>query len=124
MKAIAMFGCALILAALTFGATGLALFRPKADVEIINKSSRNLSNAYVKFGDKVCKWGSVIVGASKGYLLFPHPITADAELHWSVDENQISKTIDLRAIYSGRQSGCLTFIVFDGRVDVTFKKEK
>lgn len=100
--------------------SGFAAVRPKVEVEIINKSARDMENAHATFGEYVCKWGSVIKSTSKGYMYYPHPITVESELHWDEDGKHRMEKLDLRKIYQRGKSGRLSFTVYDGRVGVSF----
>lgn len=99
----------------------LAAVPPEIGVEIVNRSSRDLENAKAQFGAYSCEWGWVIKGATKGYGFYPHPITAQAELHWDESSGHRVEKIDLRKIYPAGKSGRLTFTVFDDRVEATFQ---
>jgi hypothetical protein len=96
---------------------------PEMEVEVVNYSSRDLLNAYARFGEYRCGWGIVGNSFSKSYLFFPHPITPDAELHWDEDGRHRMEKIDLRKIYPPGKSGRLTFTVHDGRVEVGFREK-
>jgi len=98
--------------------------RPDVDVVIVNRSSHTLSNADAQFGEYLCEWGTVIPSATKGFGLFPHPITSDTTLHWWENERgQRSEKLDLRKIYPARAAGRLTFTFTDDGVKADFKKE-
>jgi len=103
--------------------SGLAAMKPEVDVEIVNKSSCNLGNAKAYFGDYVCEWGSVIVSTRKGFGFYPHPITPQTELHWDEAGGHRVEKIDLSKIYPPGKSGRLTFTVYDGRVEATFRPQ-
>jgi hypothetical protein len=108
---------------LCIGCATLAV-RPDVDVEVVNSSSRDLSNAEVHFGEHICGWGSVIRGASKGYGFYPHPITADAVLRWWEEgRGQRSENLDLRTVYSRGAAGRLTFTISDSGVKASYRKE-
>lgn len=111
--------CALLAAC---GGSGLAAMKPEIDVEIVNKSSRDLGNAEVRFGERVCGWGSVGKTFTKIYLFYPHPITAQAELHWYESGGHRLEKLDLSKTYPTGKSGRLTFTVYDGRVEVNFRE--
>lgn len=89
---------------------------------MVNQSARDLENAEARFGDHVCKWGSVVKTASKSYMYYPHPITAQMELHWDAAGHRVEK-IDLSKIYPRGKSGRLTFTVYDDRVEVNFREK-
>ena len=101
----------------------LAAVKPEVDVVIVNKSSRDLENAEAHFGDHTCRWGWVIKTATNGYGFYPHPITAQAELHWDESGGHRVENLDLSKIYLAGKSGRLTFTVYDGRVEVTFREK-
>lgn len=103
------------------GNRGLAAVKPEIDVEIINKSSRDLENAMARFGDNACEWGWVIKKATKVYGFYPHPITAKVELHWDESGGHRVEKLDLTKIYPRGKSGRLTFTVYDERVEVSFR---
>jgi len=105
------------------GSRGLAAVKPEVDVEIINKSSRDLENAKARFGDYACEWGWVIKTATKGYGFYPHPITAQTELDWDEGGKHRVEKLDLSKIYPPGKSGRLTFTVYDGRVEVSFREK-
>jgi hypothetical protein len=105
-----------------FGSSGQAGVRPEVDVEIINRSSRDLENATARFGQHACGWGWVIRNATKGYGFYPHPITAEAKLHWDQEGKHRVETLDLRKTYPPGKSGRLTFTVYDDRVEVSFRE--
>ena len=104
------------------GTTGLASVL-KMEVDIVNQSSRDLQEARVRFGNFDCKWGWVVKTATKSYLFYPHPITAQTELHWDDEGKHRMEKIDLTKIYPSGKSGRLTFTVFDGRVEATFREK-
>jgi hypothetical protein len=81
-------------------------------------------NALARFGDYDCEWGNVGRTFSKSYLSFPHPITPDTELHWDEDGKHRMEKLDLRKIYPPGKSGRLTFTVYDGRVEVSFREKQ
>ena len=94
---------------------------PDVDVEIVNRSSRDLKNAEAKFGEHVCQWGIVGRTFSAGYVLYPHPITEAAELRWWEEgRGQRSEKIDLRSVYPKGSAGRLTFSVSDEGVNANF----
>lgn len=95
--------------------------KTEVDVEIINRSSRDLKNARARFGDHDCLWGTVIKAATKGYGFYPHPITSTTELIWDEDGRQRLERIDLSHTYVSGKSGRLTFTIYDDRVDVSFR---
>lgn len=102
------------------GTSGLASVL-KVEVEIVNQSSRSLENTLARFGGYECKWG--YVGKSASYMFYPHPITAQTELHWDDEGKHRMEKIDLSKIYPAGKSGRLTFTVFDGRVEATFREK-
>lgn len=104
------------------GGSGLGVVKPTVDVEIINRSSRDLENATARFGQHACGWGWVIRNATKGYGFYPHPITAEAKLHWDQEGKHRVETLDLGNIYPAGKSGRLTFTVYDDRVEVSFRE--
>ena len=104
------------------GTGGLSLTRPTVDVNIVNLSSRDLSNAEVRFGEQVCQWGFVSRGSTAAYLFYPHPITAQAELHW-VDIGPRMQPMNLAKIYPRGKSGRLTFTVHNDRAEATFRED-
>ena len=104
------------------GGSGIAARKLEVDVEIINQSSRDLKNAKARFGDYACEWGWVIKTATKGFGFYPHPITAETELDWDEEGMHRVERIDLRKIYPSGKSGRLTFTVYDGRVEVSFRE--
>jgi hypothetical protein len=93
------------------------------EVEIVNQSSRDLQNTKARFGDYAFEWGSVVKGGTKGFGFYPHPITAQTELHWDEAGGHRMEKIDLSKIYPPGKSGRLTFTVFDGRVEATFREK-
>jgi len=123
MKLSAMFVGLLCLLLVGCGSGVLAAVKPEVDVEIVNKSSHDLENAKARFGDHACDWGWVIKTATKGYGFYPHPITARAELHWDESGGHRVEKLDLSKIYLPGKSGRLTFTVYDGRVEVTFREK-
>jgi len=103
----------------------LSAIRPEVDVVAVNRSSQDLSNVKVQFGEYDCSWGTLIKGATKGYLYYPHPISGEAVFQWwQIDRGQCSQTIDLRTIYPSGASGRLTFTLFDNGVVADFKGKK
>lgn len=112
----------LITTAVLCGCTAIA-GRPAVEVEITNQSSHDLANAQANFGDYACKWGIVGKTFSAIYLFYPHPITADTELHWDEAGSHRVEKIDLRQVYRRREAGRLTFSVLDSGVEVTFQKK-
>jgi hypothetical protein len=95
--------------------------KPAVEVEMVNESSGDLENAEARFGKYVCKWGWVVKGASKSYMYYPHPITAQTELHWDASGSHRTKKIDLSKVYPPGKSGRLTFTVYDDRVAASFR---
>lgn len=122
MKANFMLPCLLCVLLAACGSSGL-IFVPKIDVDIVNRSSRGLDNAEVHFGDYRCRWGRVGKTFSAGYMYYPHPITPKAELHWDEDGKHRIELLDLSKIYPPGSSGRLTFTVYDGRVEATFRPQ-
>jgi hypothetical protein len=47
--------------------------RLEIDVEIFNRSSRDLENAKAHFGENACEWGRLVKGATAGYGFYPEP---------------------------------------------------
>lgn len=114
--------CGALALGLSFACHGaLPGSRPEVEVELYNRSSHELREARVIFGEFDCGWGLVGPTFSKSYLAFPHPITAEARLEWQEQGRTRSERLDLRAVYVAGQSGRLTFTVADGRVSVAFK---
>lgn len=111
--------CALLVAC---GSRGLG-FVPKIEVEVVNRSSRDLENTEAHFGENRCRWGIVGKTFSAGYMFYPHPITAKAELHWDEAGKHRVEHLDLSKTYPPGGSGRLTFTVHDGRVEVTFQPQ-
>jgi len=109
-----LFGCA---------ADGLAAVKPEIDVEIINRSSRDMEKAKAHFGEYDCGWGWVIKNSTAVYAFYPHPITADVELNWDEDGKHRVEKLDLSKIYPPGKSGRLTFTVYEGRVEVSFREK-
>jgi hypothetical protein len=103
------------------GSTGLASV-PKIEVEIVNQSSFGLENAEARFGDYACKWGRVGKTFSAIYMSFPHPITEQTKLRWKENGKRREEKLDLRKIYPSGKSGRLTFTVYDGHVEVSFRE--
>lgn len=101
------------------GSSRLAVVNPKVDVEVVNQSARPLQNVLARFGDHECKWGNV--GKSASYLFYPHPITAHAELHWDTQGQPKMQKFDLRKTYPPGKSGCLAFVIYDDRAEVSFR---
>jgi hypothetical protein len=93
---------------------------PEMEIEIVNQSSHRLENALARFGEYKCVWG--YVGKTASYMLYPHPITAQAELQWDENGKHRAEKIDLRKIYPRGKSGRLTFAVHDDRVEVSFRE--
>jgi len=102
------------------GGSGLSIVKPDVDVDMINQSSEDLSNASAKFGDNICKWGAVGRTFTAGFMSYPHPITHDVELSWDHAEIHKVEKMDLRKIYPRGKSGRLIFTVYDDRVEVVF----
>jgi hypothetical protein len=102
-------------------ADGLTAVKAEVHVEIVNRSSQMLQNAKAIFGDYECEWGVVGKTFSKDYGFYPKPITPQAELQWDENGKARSEKIDLRKIYPPGKSGRLTFTVYDGRVEASFK---
>ena len=94
--------------------------KPAVEVEMVNELSGELENAEARFAEYVCKWGAVVKAASASYMYYPHPITAQAELHWDASGSHRTKKLDLSKVYGPGKSGCLTFTVYDDRVEVGF----
>lgn len=105
------------------GSSGLAAMKSEVDVEIINRSSRDLQDAFARFGDNDCKWGYVGRTFTAGYGFYPHPITAQTELQWDEEGKHRMEKLDLSKIYPAGKSGRLTFTVYDGRVEVSFREK-
>jgi len=103
--------------------SGSSVIKTDIEVEIFNQSTIDMENAHVVFGKYICKWGWVSKSTSKGYMFYPHPITADAELHWDEVSGHRMEKIDLRKIYLPGKSGRLTFTVYDDRVEVAFREK-
>jgi hypothetical protein len=97
--------------------------KPAVEVEVINRSSDDLSNAEARFGEYICKWGSLVRTASKSYMYYPHPIAAQTELHWDAAGSHQVRKLDLSKTYPRGSSGRLTFTIYDGRVEVTFSQK-
>lgn len=103
------------------GSHGIAIMKPEVDVVIVNRSARLLENAEARFGEYACGWGLVVPGATKGFGFYPHPITAETELHWYVGGIHRVEKIKLSKIFPKGKSGRLTFAVYDDRVEVSFR---
>ena len=114
--------CFLVLLA-ACGNNGIAAMRPEVEVEMSNKSSRDLENAEALFGEYTCRWGWVVKATSASYMYYPYPITAKAELRWDAAGKHHVENVDLRKIYQDGKSGRLTFTVYDDRVEVHFREE-
>lgn len=95
--------------------------RPGVEVEIVNRSARDLKDAEARFGDHVCRWGSVARKTSASYMYYPHPITSGVNLRWWEEgRGQRSEAIDLIGIYHQGRAGRLAFIVTDEGATATF----
>jgi hypothetical protein len=94
--------------------------RPEIDVCIENRSSNDIRDTRARFGEYACSWGSVGKTFKAVYGLFPHPITADTEIHWSVNGVYKSQKFDLRRIYLIGASGRLDFIIYDDHAEIAF----
>jgi hypothetical protein len=123
MKPNVLFAGLLCILLVGCGSNGLAAMKPEVDAEFINKSSRDLHNTKVYFGERICEWGNVGKTFTAIYLYYPHPITARAELHWDESEGHRVEKLDLSKIYPAGKSGRLTFTVYDDRVEVTFREK-
>jgi hypothetical protein len=97
---------------------------PKIDVAIENKSSKDVDNTRARFGQYECSWGFLSVDAKAINGQYPHPITAETELHWDMAGQQKEQKFDLSKVYPKGKSGRLTFTVFDDRAEVAFREEK
>lgn len=99
-----------------------AVTKPTIEIEVANFSTDDLENTEVHFDENLCKLGTVVKNTSASFMNYPDPIGTHAELCWdAVGSHQIKK-IDLRNIYHQGASGVLTFAVYEGRVEVTFRK--
>lgn len=105
------------------GSNGLSAVKSQVMVEIVNQSSRDFENAEARFGRHTCEWGWVVRATSKGYGFYPHPITTETELHWDEPGGHRVEKLDLKKIYPPGKSGRLTFTVYDGRVEVSFREK-
>lgn len=105
------------------GSNGLATMKPEVDVEIVNLSSRNLTNALARFGAHTCEWGNVGKTFTAGFGFYPHPITTKTELNWDEEGKSRAERLDLSKVYPAGKSGRLTFTVYDDRVDVSFREK-
>lgn len=94
----------------------------KMEVEIVNQSSHDLQNTLARFGGYDCEWGYVGKTFTKSYMFYPHPITAQAELQWDEEGKHCVEKIDLSKIHPAGKSGRLTFTVYYGRVEVSFRE--
>jgi hypothetical protein len=110
-----LFGC---------GAASVGLMQADVQVEIANRSSRDLENAEAIFGAYTCRAGIVGKTFSAIYMSYPHPITPDTELRWDEGAKHRVEKIDLRKIYPPGKSGRLTFTVRDGGVEASFREKK
>lgn len=119
MKAIQLFLSLLCILLAACGSRGFVSV-PKVEVRIVNKSSYKLENTEAHFGEHRCGWGVVGKTFSAGYMFYPHPITAKAELHWDEEGKHRVEHLDLSKTYPPGGSGRLTFTVHDGRVEATF----
>lgn len=123
MKLNALFGLlGALLTACTFN--GLVVVKPDVDVEIVNQSTRDLLNSRVRFGRNVCEWGYVGKTFSAIYLFYPNPVTHQADLQWEEDDGHRVEKLNLGGIYPAGESGRLTFIVHDDRVEARFTKSQ
>jgi hypothetical protein len=110
---------------LTACSNGVTFMKTEVDVVILNKSTHDLENARVYFGEIVCKWGFVGRSFSASRGLFPHPITETAKLKWDEEGSSRVEDLDISKIYNRKKHGILKFIVYDDRVEVTFvEREK
>jgi hypothetical protein len=116
----------LVLCCLVFGScngNGLASMKPAVDVEIVNKSTRDLRNSGVHFSQHVCELGNVGKTFTAIYLFYPKPITSPAELQWDESGGHRVEKFDLSKVYSRGKAGCLTFTVYDDHVEVSFQEK-
>ncbi len=117
-----LLSCLLCILLMTCGCRGLVLV-PRIEVEVVNQSAGGLDNAEAYFGDYRCRWGRVGKTFSASYMFYPHPITPKAELHWDEEGKHRIEMLDLSKIYPPGSSGRLTFTVYDGRVEATFRPQ-
>ncbi len=95
--------------------------KPEVNVSVENKSSRDIENVRARFGEYACSWGNVGRTFKAIYGLYPHPITAETELHWEVDGQSKIQKLDLREVYPPGKSGRLSFTVYDDSAEVSFR---
>jgi hypothetical protein len=105
------------------GGNGIRLSNPEVDVEIFNRSSRDLRESGVKFGEFMCAWGTVVRTGNAVYVFYPHPITLTAVFSALYGTEPREEKLDLKNVYIPGKSGRLSFTVFDDRVEATFKTE-
>ncbi len=113
-----------LLCTLLFASMGcqVMVMHIEVDVSVENRSSRDIENARARFGGFACSWGLLSSGAKKIHGQYPHPITAEAELHWEVNGQHKSRKFDLRELYSPGRSGRLAFTIYDDRAEVSFRE--
>ena len=97
--------------------------QPEIDLRIENKSSKDVEHTRARLGKYESSWGHVSVAANATNGLYPHPITAETELHWDVLGQHKEQQFDLKKIYPKGKSGRLTFTIFDDRAEVSFREE-
>ena len=122
MSARHLIPCLLCLLLAACGSRGLG-FYTKIEGQVVNRSSHRLENTEARFGEHRCGWGIVGKTFSAGYMFYPHPITPKAELHWDEEGKHRIEMLDLSKIYPPGSSGRLTFTVYDGRVEATFRPQ-
>ncbi len=94
----------------------------EVDVAILNLSSSDIEDVKAKFGATACSWGFVGRTFKAINGLYPHPITATAELRWMVGTVEKSQVIDLGGAFPAGRNGELLFTVFDDRAEATFRE--
>ena len=93
------------------------------EVEIANKTSSDVDQTGVYFGQHSCTSGVVGAGVSAGYLGWQKPVTTNAIVRWR-DASKVKKEqiVSLLGVYNPKVDGALTFTIGVTNVTVEFKK--
>ena len=107
-----------------FGCSIAGIVHPRIDIEFENQSSNDMENTSVHFGKFECRVGALARTALAGYGDFPHPITANTEVHWDVRGTHHMEKLDLDKIFEKGKGGTLMFTITDQGVKVDFNRKR
>jgi len=93
------------------------------EVVIANKTSSDVDETGVNFGERRCTAGIVGAGVSATYLGWRQPVTTNAIVRWrDAGKAKKEQTVTIVGVYHPKIDGALTFTIGPTNVTVEFKK--